>query len=213
MIATDVVILTIEDNLLKVLLIEMKKRPYSKHWALPGGLVQPNESLDKAANRHLAEKAGVKDAYLEQLYAFGDVDRDPFGRVVSVAYMALVASSGLKLKTTKEYVDVKWFSINRLPLLAYDHKKIIAYAIARLRAKLEYTNIVYSLLPTEFTLSSPQNIYEIICGKKMDKRNFRKKLLSLGLIRAQGRKERGRANRPPELYSFTKRSPQIVQIL
>ena len=213
MIAADVVILTIEDNLLKVLLIEMKKRPYSKHWALPGGLVKPHESLDKAANRHLAEKAGVKDAYLEQLYAFGDVDRDPFGRVVSVAYMALVASSGLKLKTTKEYAGVKWFAVNRLPLLAYDHKKIIGYAIARLKAKLEYTNIVYSLLPAEFTLSSLQNIYEIIHEKKMDKRNFRKKILSLELVRALDRKERGRANRPPELYSFAKRSPQIVQIL
>lgn len=212
-IATDVVIFTIENNLLKALLIEMKKEPYTKHWALPGGLVRPAESLNKAAVRHLAQKAGVKDAYLEQLYTFGDINRDPFGRVVSVAYMALVASSGLKLKTTKEYIDVRWFPVNHLPSLAYDHKDIIAYAIARLKAKLEYTNIVYSLLPAEFTLGALQNIYEIIQGKKMDKRNFRKKILSLKLVRPLDRKERGRANRPPELYSFAKRSPQIVQIL
>lgn len=212
-IATDVVIFTIQEDQLRVLLIKMKKRPYLGFWAAPGGLVKPTESVDEAAVRHLADKTGVKTVYLEQLYTFGRVDRDPFGRVVSVAYFALIPSAGVKLKTTSEYEDVAWFSVEDLPKLAYDHREIIETAVERLKAKLEYTNIVYSLMPKEFTLGGLQHVYEIILDRKLDKRNFRRKFLSLNLIEKVGRKREGEAHRPAELYCFKKRKPQMVEIL
>ena len=212
-IATDVVILTVDGGELNVLLIKMKKRPYENAWAAPGGLVGGNESVDAAAKRVLSDKTGVGNVYLEQLYTFGRVDRDPFGRVVSVAYFALIPGAGLKLKTTDEYADVKWFPAADLPRLAYDHKEIIGCAVRRLRAKLEYTNIVYGLLPEECTLSDLQEIYEVILGRKLDKRNFRKKIISLGLVAKTGRKTAGEPNRPAVLYRFKKRSPRNMEIL
>lgn len=212
-IATDVVIFTVQKRELKVLLIKMAKAPYSGFWACPGGLVKPNESVDEAARRHLLAKAGVKDVHLEQLYTFGQVDRDPFGRVVSVAYFALIPISGVRLKTTKEYADVAWFPVKKLPNLAYDHRQVIKVATERLKNKLGYSSIVYSLLPREFTLGQLQEIYEVILGRALDKRNFRKKVLSLNLVRKTGRKKVGEANRPASLYEFVNRSAQRAEIL
>ena len=212
-IATDVVIFTVQEGQLKVLLIQMKKAPFTGRWATPGGLVKPNESVDNAAKRHLFGKTGVRNVYLEQLYTFGEVKRDPFGRVVSVAYFALIPYGGLRLKTTKEYEDVTWFPIKKLPKLAYDHAAIIRYAVERLKSKLEYTNIVYGLLSKEFALSELQGLYEIILNKKFDKRNFRKRILSLHLLKKLGKKRGGDANRPAELYSFLRRKPLMVRVL
>lgn len=212
-IATDVVIFAIERGALKVLLIKMKKKPFNGAWAAPGGLVKPHESADAAAKRHLMTKTGIKSAYLEQLYTFSKPDRDPFGRVVSVAYMALLSDTAILLKTTPEYADVKWFGINSLPKLAYDHKEIINYATGRLGAKLEYTNIAYSLLSKKFTLGELQRVYEALLNKSFDKRNFRKKFLALKLVKKLREKKFGQANRPAELYSFANRYPQIVEIL
>jgi 8-oxo-dGTP diphosphatase len=212
-IASDVVIFTIKDGELQVLLIKMKKAPFTGCWAAPGGLVKPAESVDSAAKRILQEKTGVSNVYLEQLYTFGKVDRDPFGRVVSVAYFALIPYTGLMLRTTEEYEDVRWYPVNKLPKLAYDDDEIISCAIQRLKSKLGYTNIIYSLLPHEFTLSELQKIYEIILGKQFDKRNFRKKFLSLQLVKTTGTKRIGEANRPAELYTFTSRKMQRVDIL
>jgi len=203
-IAVDVVIFTVEEGKLKTLLIKMKKSPYEKSWAMPGGLVGGGESVDDAAKRHLEDKTGVKDIFLEQLYTFGEVDRDPFGRVVSVAYFALIPSAGIKLKTTADYQDVAWFDIKKIPPLAYDHQKILDYAWRRLRAKLGYTNIVCNLLPDEFTLSQLQNAYELILDKKIDKRNFRKKILSLGLVKKIGKKTKD-AHRPAEIFAFNEK--------
>jgi 8-oxo-dGTP diphosphatase len=171
-IAADVVIFSLINDELQALLIRMKKSPYAGYWAAPGGLVKPEESVDEAAKRHLFTKTGVKDVYLEQLYTFGEVARDPFGRVVSVAYFALIPTSGLKLKTTDEYEEVKWFAVSDLPKLAYDHRKIIEMAIKRLRSQLEYSNIVYSLMPAEFTLPELQKTYEIILKKNFIKEIF-----------------------------------------
>lgn len=212
-IATDVVIFTVDEGKLKTLLIKMNKEPYLDCWAIPGGLVGPEESVDAAAKRHLQDKTGVSNIFLEQLYTFGNIDRDPFGRVVSVAYFALIPASGLKLKTTSEYGDVKWFAMEDVPRLAYDHKKMLTLAMARLQAKLSHTNIIYNLLPKEFVLSEMQSIYEIILNKKMDKRNFRKKILSLNLVKKLGRKKGDEAHRPAELYSFTDRSLKVVEIV
>jgi len=212
-VATDVVIFTVQDKQLKVLLIKMKKNPYLKHWAVPGGLVNPDESVDNAAKRHLFDKTGVKNIFLEQLCTFGKVNRDPFGRVVSVAYFALIPSENLKLRTTEEYGNARWFSVEDLPDFAYDHKKMIDLATKRLQAKLSYSNIVYGLLPREFTLTELQKVYEIILGKCLDKRNFRKKISSTDLLEKLRKKRKGLTNRPAVLYKFTRRKPQMIEIL
>ena len=212
-IAVDVIIFTIKNEELQVLLIKMKKKPYKDCWAAPGGLIGLRENCEQAAKRQLSQKARVGNVYLEQLYTFSEINRDPFGRVVSVAYFALLPPSGLNLKTTAEYADVGWHPVNQLPKMAYDHKKIINAAAKRLKAKLGYTNIVCNLLPESFTLTDLQRTYEIILGRKLDKRNFRKKILSLKLIRKLKQQRKGVANRPAELYKFARRKPQIVEIL
>lgn len=212
-IATDVAIFALEDGQLQTLLIKMKKHPFSDHWAAPGGLIKPYESVDRAAMRVLAEKTSLKDTYLEQLYTFGRVNRDPFGRVVSVAYIALLPNTDVKIKTTKDHPDIKWFPVNQLPKLAYDHADILDVAIKRLQGKLEYTNIIYSLLPKEFTLTDLQNAYEIILGKKLDKRNFRKKIFAVNLVQKTDKREEGAAHRPASLYRFTHRTPRLIEVL
>jgi len=212
-IATDVVIFTIKDGKLQVLLIQMKKEPFEDMWAFPGGLVEPTESVEEAAQRHLEEKAGVTNVYLEQLYTFGEVERDPFGRVVSVAYFALIPSDEHKVKTLGEYDNIAWFPARNTPPLAYDHDNILAVSISRLKSKLGYTNIVYSLLPDKFTFSDLRHVYEIIMGRELDKRNFRRKIESLDIIeKVPGKKRRG-PHRPAQLYRFQKQEPQIVEIL
>ena len=212
-IATDVVIFTVEEGQLKTLLIEMKKKPYEGHWAFPGGLVRPDESLDESAGRQLADKTGVKNVYLEQLASFGEPNRDPFGRVVSVAYFAIIPIGTKELKTSEEYGGVAWYPAVKLPPLAYDHKEIFIVALARLRAKLEYTNMVYTLMPAEFTLSELQRVYEIILGKTLDKRNFRKKLDQLNLLATAKGKREGSAYRPAQLYRFKSHTPMQVELL
>jgi len=212
-IASDIVIFTVDQGSLKTLLIQMKKAPFEGHWAAPGGLVDPAESVDFAAARILKEKTGLTNIYLEQLYTFGKVDRDPFGRVVSVGYFALISKEGIDLKTTAEYRDVAWFDVKRLPKLAYDHQEIIETALKRLKSKLEYTNIIYTLLPKEFTFGEMQKIYEIILGRRLDKRNFRKKILSLNLVKKLGKKRAGEANRPAQLFSFIDHKLKEVEII
>lgn len=211
--ATDVVIFTVDNSELKVLLIKMKKNPFLGKWACPGGLVYINESVESSAKRQLKEKTGISDVYLEQLYTFGDVNRDPFGRIISIAYFALIPSKNIILTTTKEYGGVEWFAIKNLPALAYDHKKMISYALQRLQYKLEYTNAAWSLLPKDFTLSELQNIYEIILGRRFDKRNFRKKIFSLDLLSATGKKARRGAYRPAALYQFKTKAYKLVEII
>lgn len=211
-IATDVVIMTVRDGGLQILLMKMQKAPYLKAWAIPGGRVHVDETVADAARRHLFLKTGVKDLYLEQLYTFGDVKRDPFDRVVSVAYFALVPPDDIRIDPKLPF-RVEWFPIDRLPSLAYDHREIIVRALDRLRAKLEYTNIVYSLLPREFSLTELQRTYEVILGRKLDKRNLRKKILGLGLVRKTAKLQSGSANRPAALYTFVHRQPQTVSIL
>jgi len=211
-VAVDIVIFTIMDNVLKVILIQMKKPPLTKKWAFPGGLIGNNESLDDAAERELAEKAGVKNVYLEQLYTFGYPKRDPYGRVISCVYFALVNSGGIKIKTTEKYFNIKWFDVKKLPKFAYDHAGIAKYALQRLRWKMEYTNVVYSLLPKCFTLSQLRRVYEIILGRKIDRRNFQRKIISLNLLKTTRRKQTGK-HRPAKLYEFKIRKPTFVEVL
>ncbi len=212
-VAVDVAIFTVRGGELKVLLVKVKKRPYAGLWAFPGGIIRSDESLEQAAYRELAEKTGWRNVYLEQLYTFGDVERDRTRRAISTVYFALVNAEGLTLKTTEKYAGIEWFPVKKLPRLAYDHAGVIRYGVKRLRWKLEYSNVVWSLLPKTFTLTELQSAYEAILSKKLDKRNFRKKILSLKLLAPTGKMKRWGAHRPAELYRFKTRKPVIVKVL
>ncbi len=212
-VATDAVIFTVRNGGLMALLIQMKKEPYAGKWAVPGGIIEQDETSERAARRILKTQTGVTDAHLEQLATFDDPKRDRLGRVVSVAYVALVASEKVVLKTTEKYADVRWWGTGKLPPLAYDHKVIVAVAVSRLRAKLEYTNVAWSLLPKTFTLSQLQDTYEVILGRALDKRNFRRKILDLRIVEATGEKSQGGAHRPAELFQFAERKTAYANIL
>ena len=205
-VTVDIVIFTIINNKIQVLFIKRGTEPFKDKWALPGGFVKMHENLEQAAKRELEEETGVKEVYLEQLYTFGDVNRDSRGRVITVTYFALINSEKAKqkLKATTDASEAKWFETSNLPQLAFDHRKILNYAIKRLRWKFEYTTIAFSMLPKRFTLTRLQKIYEIVFEKEFDKRNFRKKILSLNMLESTKEKEREVSYRPPELYSLKK---------
>lgn len=210
--AVDVVVFTISGGDLEALLVKIKRGPFEGQWAFPGGLVGLRESTEDAARRELSEKTGVTDIYLDQLYTFGAPDRNPLQRVVSVAYFALIPRRGPWLRSTSKYADMEWRPVGALPPLAYDHNEVAALALERLRAKLAYTNIAWSLLDEAFTLSELQEVYEAILGETIDRRNFRRKILSLTLLKKEKGQRRG-AHRPAQLYSFASREPVITGIL
>ena len=207
-VAVVVVILTVVDDNLQVLLIKRGGEPYRDFWALPGGLLADGESLDAAASRKLLDETGVQDVYLEQLYTFGELDQ-PEGRGIAVAYFALVQHDQVRLREGSEW-QPGWHEAFTLPRLAFDNNLVVDYAVRRLRSKLEYTNVAYSLLPRQFTLSDLQQVYEAILDREMDKRNFRRRMLSLGIIKPSGAKRMEGAHRPAELYTFTRREPVVV---
>ncbi|MEI8339180.1 MAG: NUDIX domain-containing protein [bacterium] len=210
--ATDVVVFTISDGELKVLLTEINLPPhYVNTFGIPGGLILPNETAEDSVLRHIQNKIGIKVDYIEQLYTFSSVDRDPRGRVVSVAYFALVPGSSIDKNTLIEKISLR--SIKKIPQLAYDHNQMIEKGIERLKAKLGYTTIIRYLLPTKFTLSELQSAYEIIFGKSYDKRNFRKKILELGILKNTNIQKRDGAHRPADLYSFSADFNKIFEIL
>ena len=211
-VTADIVIFTIKDNDLKVLLVKRKIAPFKDTWALPGGFVRIDESLEDAAKRELEEETGVKDVYLEQLYSFGNPKRDPRGRVITIAYMALVNSENIKLKATTDVSDAQWFSIKKIPQLAFDHKKILDYSLKRLKWKFEYTTVAFSLLPKKFAISQIQKIYETVFNKNFDKRNFAKKIVSLNILKEEGIKK-DVSHRPPMLYSLKKNIGDVVEII
>ena len=200
-VTTDIVIFSIRDEALNVLLIKRNIAPFKGKWALPGGFVRLNESLEQCAARELAEETGVKNVYLEQLYSFGAPKRDPRERVITVAYFALIPSDKIDLKPTTDAAEARWFPISDLPPLSFDHDQILEVARDRLTAKLDYSNIVFQFLPKEFTLSQVQTIYEIIQGTEIDKRNFRKWLDSHFTLKDTGKMLRGGAHRPAKLFS------------
>lgn len=198
----DVVIFTLRADRLQVLLVRRAEEPYADQWALPGGFVQMDESLETAAARELEEETGIQGAYLEQLYTFGEPERDPRGRVVSVAYFALIpAGAQARAAGGSDASAAQWFPIDALPSLAFDHAEILAYALRRLRYKLEYTAVGFELLPKEFTLRELQHTYEIILGENLDKRNFRRRILEAGIIEATPQKRTGEG-RPARLYRY-----------
>ncbi len=212
-VAVDVAVFTVRDGSLHVLLAQARSGPFAGWWALPGGRVGEEESLDEAAARELPAPTAARDVYLEQLYTFGQPRRDPRGRVVSVAYVGLVADpERVSGAAPDKYAGVAWHPVSRLPPLAYDHAAVVRLAVTRLRAKLQYTNLAYTLLPPSFTLGELQSLYEAILGRKLDRRNYRRRVLSLGLLRPLRRMRRG-AHRPAALYAFRSRRPMTVTVL
>ncbi len=201
-VTVDLVLFTFTEGELRVLLIKRKHLPFADCWALPGGFVGIEERIEDAAARELAEETGVEGIYLEQLYTFGEPNRDPRGRVITVTYFAIVGSDVMQqARAGAEASDAGWFSIYALPPLAFDHARIINYALQRLRYKLEYTALGFFLLPEEFTLSELQRAYEVVLQEELDKRNFRRKILAQGILENSGQLRYG-DHRPATLYRF-----------
>ena len=205
-VSVDIAIFTIRNDELNVLLIKRAEAPFRGEWALPGGFVQMQESLGAAAERELLEETGVSGVYLEQLYTFGQPDRDPRERVITVAYYALIPSDQVELRAASDAEGVGWFSVERLPELAFDHPEILETATDRLAAKVEYSTIALQLMPAAFTLTELQNLYEQVRREPIDKRNFRKKILALDVIEATGEERREGPHRPAKLYRVIDRS-------
>ena len=206
----DVVIFGIQDECLQVLLIKRGEPPFKGSWALPGGFVNMDESLEEAAVRELAEETGVQSAYLEQLYTYGNPGRDPRGRTITVAYFALIPSDHtFQTQAGSDAEGAGWFPQPKLPELAFDHAEIIAYGLRRLRYKLEYSAVAFELVPEEFTLGELQRTYEIILGEKIDKRNFRRKIRAAQIVEATNRKRTG-GGRPASLYRY--RSDAVAEV-
>ena len=198
----DCVVFGFDEGELKVLLIERGLEPFKGRWALPGGFVRVDETIDEAARRELEEEAGLKEVFLEQLYTFGAIDRDPRERVVSVAHYALVKLAGHQTKAATDAADAQWFPISKVPKLAFDHAGILATALARLKGKVRYQPIGFELLPPKFTLSQLQHLYEAVLETELDKRNFRKKVLSLGLLVPLKETQMAGRHRPAQLFRF-----------
>ncbi len=210
-VTTDIVIFTIRDERLQLLLIKRRETPYRGKWALPGGFLQMKETLDECAARELDEEAGISNVYLEQLYTFGAVKRDPRERVISVAYYALIPSNKLAIRPSSDADAVGWFGMKELPSLAFDHSEIVERAYERLTAKLTYSTIAFQFMPMEFTLTELQNVYEIILQEDIDKRNFRKSILALdSIVETKNMKKEG-AHRPAKLYKL--KNPKQVLVI
>ncbi len=197
--------LDLDEDDLEVLLIRRGLQPFVNRWALPGGFVRMDETLEEAALRELEEETGLSKVFLEQLYTFGALDRDPRERIVTVAYYALVKLSDHKVKAATDACDAAWFSIHDLPELAFDHRQIFEVALERIRGKVRYQPIGFELLPKKFTLTQLQRMYEILLERQLDKRNFRKKILAMDLLVELDEVQRDVAHRAARLYKFDDR--------
>lgn len=200
-VTVDIVIFTLRNGSLQVLLVKRGVPPFEGQYAIPGGFIRGDESLEEAALRELHEETGVRNVFLEQLYTFGDPKRDPRGRVITVAYYALIASDKLSLVAGADAAEAQWFPASSLSRLAFDHKSILDYALERLRNKLEYTTVGFQLLPEKFTLGELQTVYQAILGRPLDKRNFRRKLALLGILKPLREWQRT-GRKPAQLFRF-----------
>ncbi|MEO8539486.1 MAG: NUDIX domain-containing protein [bacterium] len=204
--AVVVVIFTVRQGSLSVLLIERAAEPSRGQWALPGGFLHDGESLDAAAKRKLEDETGVSDVFLEQLYTFDQLGE---GRAdIVVTYFALVDLARTRMRADSEWRPA-WQTVHPLPRLAFENERVVSYAEERLRNKLEYTNAAYSLLPKRFTLTQMQRVYEAILGEPQDKRNFRRRVVGLGIVRDTGQSMKEGAHRPAMLYEFSSQQPMV----
>ncbi|MDB5014494.1 MAG: hypothetical protein JWQ25_2696 [Daejeonella sp.] len=204
----DCLIFGFDEGELKILLIERNEEPFKDLWALPGYLVGNDEAISHAAERILYELTGLRDIFMDQFYVFGDVDRHPQGRVLTVAYYALIRINGIKdLKPVTNFAkSASWYNINNLPaVLAFDHRSIFDKGFEKMKQKISYEPIAFELLPEKFSLTQLQNLYEVILNKKLDKRNFRKKMLNYGILKELDEKEKGVSYRAAKLYRFDRR--------
>ncbi|MCA9791510.1 MAG: NUDIX hydrolase [Candidatus Eremiobacteraeota bacterium] len=201
-VTVDVVIFTLQERELRVLLVRRGQWPFQDRWALPGGFVREAEGLEAAAARELLEETGVKDVFLEQLHTFGGLERDPRTRVITVAYYALVPNQRLTPAANADAREARWCSVYHLPELAFDHDLILARALTRLRAKIMNSRVAFQLMPEKFTLTQLQQAYEVVLGKELDKRNFRKKILASDVVLETDEKQKKGRQRPARLYRF-----------
>lgn len=223
-VAIDLVLMSVVDGAPVALLMRRAEQPAQDKWALPGGFVGMKESLDEAAHRVLREKARIENAYIEQIYTFGAVDRDPRMRIISVAYFALLpadryasALAGSAGDLTLARVTVDWPGETGGPAaaigtdgplpLAFDHSDMLGLALLRLRGKLDYSSIGFALLPEQFTLRQLQDVHEAILGIDLNKSAFRRRMLDKGWLQASGERETGASFRPAELYRFKPLQP------
>lgn len=207
----DAVVFGYHSDRLQVLLIRRKYAPFEGQWALPGGFVAEPESLEQAVERELSEETGLKINYLEQLFSFGEPRRDPRFRVVSIAYMAIIRSDNMPLQASTDATDAQWFDTQELPSLAFDHAQILEKAISRLRSKLRYQPIGFDLLPEKFLFSDLERLYSTILAQPLDRRNFRKKMLSFGILEELSTKVSDGRGRPASLYRFDLDRYQALQ--
>ncbi len=210
-VSVDAVVFGYDGNDLSVLLINRKEEPFKGGWALPGGLVRDDESLETAVKRELQEETGVLIDYLEQLYSFGEIDRDPRNRVVSVSYFALVRPSHFELSASTDAAAAKWFPCKALPDLGFDHEAIVQKALERLRGKVHYVPIGFNLLDQEFPFGALENLYVAILCRPIDRRNFRKKVLGFGILESTNRYIQQEKGRPGKLYQFNARKYQQLE--
>ena len=201
----DNVIFGFDEGDLKVLLIKRNEAPYKNMWALPGYFVYQEEDLETAAYRVLSEITGLSDVYLEQVQTFGDVNRHPSGRVITVSYFSLIKINDYEqLRPSSIAEEIKWHSISDLGELAFDHNEILKACFNRLKRRVRTRPIGFELLPPKFTLTELQHLYEAILQANLDKRNFRKKILSMNLLVDLKESQAGVAHRPARLYQFDK---------
>ncbi|RLK06840.1 NUDIX domain-containing protein [Tenacibaculum discolor] len=201
-VAVDAVVFGYQQKELSVLLIKRGIEPFKGAWALPGGLVLENESLEHAVERELLEETGVTIDYLEQLYTFGTPKRDPRNRVISVTYFGLVSPNHFKISANTDAAEVQWFPIHELPKLAFDHNLILTIALQRLQNKINYQPIGFELLKKEFPFSDLENLYQTILDQKIDRRNFRKKIMSFGILTETDKIHQPSSGRPAKLFKF-----------
>lgn len=205
-VAVDAIVFGYRDHQLFILLIKRKYSTFQNQWALPGGFILDDESLQKAVTRELKEEAGIEVDYLEQLYTFGDdVNRDPRGRVISVGYFGLVSPNGLDLVASTDALEAAWFPSTELPKLAFDHADIVNLALERLSAKLHYQPVGFDLLPKEFLFADLENLYMTVFQRELDRRNFRKKILNLGFVEETGKSLQKGSGRVGKTYCFNEK--------
>jgi 8-oxo-dGTP diphosphatase len=203
-VTTDCIIFGFDAGEIKVLLVERGIEPFQGRWALPGGFLQMDENADECAQRELFEETGLENVFIEQLYTFSDVDRDPRGRVITVSYFALVKLANYKVQAGDDAKNAKWFPISKVPSLAFDHDRILRVALNRLRGKIRYQPIGFELLPEKFTMPELQTLYETILEMQLDRRNFRRKILDTGLLIDHRESVKGVPHKGAKYFSFNK---------